>query len=289
MLSLFSNDDRFYIEHLTLFFWNAESSTYITQYILTSRPSFTPKHSVGVTDCSVPDCFSSSNLLQVPVTYAKKRVSHSDGLNLVSFFLRRDLDDITHRGIQCLFWWHCLPVFIQSEAHYHNSQVIRDILQLIGYNDSQSGAAPAGALHAVAQHRHAFHAWEYWETVWDAGERRRADSSALQTWVDVESVLSAGGVHRKWPSICGQGNVSPTPDAQANSRISPERCLMWRAARKLTGSHPGDVNAECALCLQAYAVLLTFSSHCLFSEKSRYCIVVRVALIYCWARAIVWL
>lgn len=208
--------------------------------------------------------------------------------NLVSFF-HRDLDDVTHRGIQCLFWWHCLPVFIQSEAYYHNSQVIRDILQLIGYNDSQSGAAPAGALHAVAQHRHAFHAWEYWETVWDAGERRREDSSALQAWVDVESVLSAGGVHRKWPSICGQGNASPTPDAQTNSRISPERCLMWRAARKLTGSHPGEVHAECALCLQAYAVLLTLSSHCLFSEKSRHCIVVRVALIYCWAGAIVWL
>lgn len=88
-------------------------------------------------------------------------------------------------------------MFIQSEAYYHNSQVIRDILQLIGYNDSQSAAASFGALHAVAQHRHASRAWEYWETVWDAGQRRREGSAALQAWMDVESVLSAGGVHRK--------------------------------------------------------------------------------------------
>lgn len=61
-------------------------------------------------------------------------------------------------------------MFILSEAYYHNSEVIQDNFQLIGYHDNQSGSAPPGAPNAVAQHRHAFHAWEYWETVWDARE-----------------------------------------------------------------------------------------------------------------------
>lgn len=111
------------------------------------------------------------------------------------------------RGIQCLFWWHCLPVFILSEAYYHNSEVIQDISQLIGYHDNQSGYTPPDALYPVAQHCPAFHAWEYWESVWDARQWWE-DSSAVQTWMDVESILSARGIHRKWPSICRQGNVS---------------------------------------------------------------------------------
>lgn len=78
---------------------------------------------------------------------------------------------------------------------------------LIGYHDNQSGSAPPDARHPVAQRRPAFHAWEYWESVWDAGEWWES-SAALQTWMDVESILSAGGVHGNWPSICRQGNVS---------------------------------------------------------------------------------
>ncbi len=111
------------------------------------------------------------------------------------------------RGIQCLFWWHCLPVFILSEAYYHNSEVIQDISQLIGYHDNQSGSAPPNALHSVAQYCPAFHAWEYWESVWDTRQWWE-NPSAVQTWMDVESILSARGIHRKWPSICRQGNKS---------------------------------------------------------------------------------
>lgn len=113
----------------------------------------------------------------------------------------------SRRGIQCLFWWHCLPVFIQSEAYYHNSEVNQDTSHLIGYHDNQSGSAPSGALYPVAQQCPAFNAWEYWESVWDARERWQ-DSPALQTRMDVESILSARGIHRKWPSIRRQGNVS---------------------------------------------------------------------------------
>lgn len=98
-------------------------------------------------------------------------------------------------------------MFILSEAYYHNSEVIQDISQLIGYHGIQSGSVPPDALYPVAQHCPAFHAWEYWESVWDAREWWE-DSAALQTWMDVESILSARGIHRKWPSICRQGNMS---------------------------------------------------------------------------------
>lgn len=85
---------------------------------------------------------------------------------------------------------------ILSEAYYHNSAVIQEVSQLIGYHDNQSGSAPPDALYPMAQYSPAFHTWEYWESVWDAGERRE-DSSTVQTWMDVESILSAGGIHRK--------------------------------------------------------------------------------------------
>lgn len=98
-------------------------------------------------------------------------------------------------------------MFILSEAYYHNSEVIQDISQLTGYHDNQSGSTPPDALYPVAQCCPAFHAWEYWESVWDAREWRQG-SPAVQTWMDVESILSARGIHRKWPSICRQGNVS---------------------------------------------------------------------------------
>lgn len=98
-------------------------------------------------------------------------------------------------------------MFILSEAYYHNSDIIQDIYQLIGYHDNQSGSAPLDALYPVAQYCPAFHTWEYWESVWDDREWWE-DSSAVQTWMDVESILSARGIHRKWPSICRQGNVS---------------------------------------------------------------------------------
>lgn len=83
------------------------------------------------------------------------------------------------------------------------------VRQPIGYHDNRSGRAAAGALRPVAQHRPAFHAWEYRESVWDARQWRQ-DSAALQTGMDVESILSAGGIRRKWPSIRRQGNV-PLP------------------------------------------------------------------------------
>lgn len=98
-------------------------------------------------------------------------------------------------------------MFILSEAYYHNSDALQDIYQLIGYHDTQSGPAPPDALSPVAQYCPAFHTWEYWESVWDDRERWE-DSPAVQTWMDVESILSARGIHRKWPSICRQGNVS---------------------------------------------------------------------------------
>lgn len=97
-------------------------------------------------------------------------------------------------------------MFILSEAYYHNSEVIQDISQLTGYHDNQSDPAPPDALYPVAQHRPAFHTWEYWESVWD-GREWWEDSPAVQTWMDVESILSARGIHRKWPSICREGNV----------------------------------------------------------------------------------
>jgi len=62
--------------------------------------------------------------------------------------------------------------------------------KLIGYHGSQSGRAPPDALHPVAQRRPTFHAREYRESVRDGGERRE-DSPAVQTWMDVESILSA--------------------------------------------------------------------------------------------------
>lgn len=97
-------------------------------------------------------------------------------------------------------------MFILSEAYYHNSEVIQDISQLTGYHDNQSDPAPPDALYPVAQRRPAFHTWEYWESVWN-GRERWEDSPAVQTWMDVESILSARGIHRKWLSICRQGNV----------------------------------------------------------------------------------
>lgn len=98
-------------------------------------------------------------------------------------------------------------MFIPSQAYYHNSDITQDICQLIGYHDNQSGTAPPDALYPVAQYRPAVHTWEYWESVWDDREWWE-DSTAVQTWMDVESILSARGVHRKRPSICWQGNVS---------------------------------------------------------------------------------
>lgn len=142
----------------------------------------------------------------------------------LNFPLFTGIQRTSKRGIQCLFWWHCLPVFILSEAYYHNSEVIQDIFQLIGYHDNQSGSAPPDALNAVAQYCHAFHAWEYCKTVWDA-RGWWEDSSAVQTGMDVESILSTRGIHRKWPSICRQGNVSePTV-----GRLITEGLACWRS------------------------------------------------------------
>jgi len=125
-------------------------------------------------------------------------------LTVVMSSLHTDLKDI-YKGLQCLLWWHHLPVFNLSEAYHHNSDVIPDISDLIGYHD-QSGPAPSDALFPVAQWCPSFHTWEYWESVWDAREWWEG-SSAFQTWMDVESILSAWGVHREWPSICRQGKL----------------------------------------------------------------------------------
>lgn len=105
------------------------------------------------------------------------------------------------KEIQCLFCQGYLP------AYFHNSQVILDISLPIGYHDRQSSSAPVDALFPVAQYCPAFHYWEYWESVWDAREWWEG-SSAFQTGMDVESILSARRVHGKWPSIRWQGKVS---------------------------------------------------------------------------------
>lgn len=148
------------------------------------------------------------------------------------------------RGIQCLFWWHCLPVFILSEAYYHNSEVIQDIFQLIGYHDNQSGSAPPDALDAVAQYCHAFRAWEYWETVWDAREWWE-DSTAVQARMDVESILSARGIHRKWPSICRQGNVSKHIVCSLIVACWRSVWCKWPKTNGLPGNWLDEIQSKC--------------------------------------------
>lgn len=123
------------------------------------------------------------------------------------FSLHRNLKDIESKGIQCLFWRGYLLVFTLSEAYLHNSQVIAELSLPTGYHDRQSGSASLDALFPVAKCRPAFRAREYWESVWDAREWREG-SAAFQTGMDVESILSARGVRRKWPSICWQGKAS---------------------------------------------------------------------------------
>lgn len=91
----------------------------------------------------------------------------------------------------------------------------QDVPRLAGYHDNQSTSAPADALHPVAQRRLAFHTWEYWESVWDDREWWQ-DTSAVQTWMDVESILSARGVRGKRPSIRRQGSVSKNKQTKNN-------------------------------------------------------------------------
>lgn len=84
---------------------------------------------------------------------------------------------------------------------------LQTISQLIGYHDKQSGSATPDAHQPVAQYGPSFLAWKYWEPFWNAREWRES-SAAFQTGLDVESILSAWGIHRKWPSVCRQGKVS---------------------------------------------------------------------------------
>lgn len=127
-------------------------------------------------------------------------VIHSSFMSLPKFsffFFHRAPQDI-RRGIQCLN----LLVLIPSEASFLKFEVAQ-----LGYHDNQSGSASPDALCPVAQHCPPFHYWEYWKPVWEAREWW-ARSPALQTWMDVESILSAGRIHRKRPPVRWKGKES---------------------------------------------------------------------------------